>query len=141
MRDFLFRVEIPGPPIGKQRPRGSFRNGRMRFYTPKKTADWESNAANLMRQSYKGDQLSCPLSLVLVAIGKRPQRLMAKKHPDGRIWCTSSPDLDNIIKATSDALVLSGVVDDDKYIAHLVGYHFYAARDEDPCVVMELWRL
>jgi len=136
----ILRVTIPGPPVGKGRPRLSTAGGFARAYTPAKTASWERAAAVLARDAYRGAPLDVPLVLVVRAVAARPKRLLRKCDPDGRIWRTTKPDADNVAKAAGDALTMAGVLRDDAFVVRFEAESLYAARTEGPCVELELYR-
>lgn len=81
------------------------------------------------------------MQLDVWAVCQRPKRLMRKSDPAGRILRTTRPDCDNVMKACADALQLAGVIVDDCHISswHCTGY--YAAKDEEPQVVILLRRM
>ena len=126
------RWTILGQPIGKGRPR--FRRVSGHAYTPAKTVNWESLAAEVFADGWKGAPLDCPVSLEVTAVFARPKKLMRAKDPDGRVVHVARPDLDNIEKAVADSLSKAGVLRDDSLICHSVAWKFYAAKDEGPRV-------
>ena len=108
---------IPGDPVGKARPRVT-REGHA--YTPKGTVEWERGAAMLLRHAYRGAPLDEPVELVVEAVNARPASLIPgprklAAHPElaGRLWRTTKPDGDNVLKIVADALVAAGVLRDD----------------------------
>lgn len=130
---------IPGPPVGKGRPRLSTRGGFARAYTPPKTAHWEGFAFSVLRQGW-GDHppIDAPCRLRVVAVGERPKSLQRKKDPPGRMVRTTKPDGDNVLKCVGDALKLAGVVRDDVLIWSWHCESMYAAKGEGPCVEVTL---
>lgn len=130
----LLRLSIPGEPVGKGRPRAAVIAGHARLYTPSNTAAWEGKAATLARNAWGSGPLDEPVAVTVRAVAVRPQRLLRRKDPEGRLWRTSKPDLDNCIKAVLDALVNAGVLRDDVLVVSLVAQSLYTARDEGPCV-------
>ena len=104
-----FECVIPGPPIGKGRPRGTSVGGHVRLYTPQKTADWERAAAF-----------------------HRPKRLLRKKDPEHRIWHGSKPDIDNVAKCVLDAMVMAGVIRDDSQVVDIHARSVYVSKSEGP---------
>jgi Holliday junction resolvase RusA-like endonuclease len=50
----MIKFTIPGPPIGKGRPRATTINGMARLYTPKKTASYEGLVAHAAHEAMAG---------------------------------------------------------------------------------------
>lgn len=129
-------VTIPGPPVGKGRPR--FDPRTRRTYTPPATRKWEASAAAWFRHAAwdQGWQVGRDVAVrvEIDAVKARPQRLEAKRHFDGRILRTTKPDGDNVAKAVLDAAQQAGVLHDDAQVAHIVVRSSYAARGEGPGV-------
>jgi Holliday junction resolvase RusA-like endonuclease len=132
------RVIVPGAPMGKQRPRVSFRHGKAIAYTPARTIQWEHFAADIMAREHKGEPFDGPLSLHVLAVAHRPKRLMRKGDPPGRILRTTKPDGDNVLKCCADALQKAGVIRDDCHIAAWSCLGYYAAKEEGPQVIIEV---
>ena len=131
-------LTIPGDPVGKGRPIFSTRNGRVTARTPGKTAAWERFAAAAFFMRRGGQTITGPCRLHVVAVGKRPKRLMGKDDPQGRVWRTTKPDGDNVLKAVADALVLGEVIRDDVLLVEMTVLSVYAAKGEQACVEVEL---
>ena len=99
---------VPGPPVGKGRPRMAA--GRM--YTPAKTASYESLVAYAAAVAMKGRPLfegacSCTLDIVLPIPASWSRKKQAQAL-EGGLYPTTKPDKDNVIKAVYDAM--NGVV-------------------------------
>jgi Holliday junction resolvase RusA-like endonuclease len=124
---------IPGPPVGKGRPRFNRMTGRA--YTPEKTASYE----NLVKVEYEragGRQYSDSAELgmniasyfpIPTSVGKR----VREKMLEGKIRPTKKPDVDNIAKVIADSL--NGIAyRDDTQITNLIVNKWYAetARTE-----------
>ena len=135
----LLSVTIPGPPVGKGRPRMSAKGGRARAFTPKKTRDWESGAAKILRAAWQDDPESRPVKVCVFAVAKRPEALEGKKHPDGRLWRPKRVDLDNVVKAVLDAMMLGGVLTDDAVVVELYAQSLYTAKGEEPHVQVSMF--
>jgi Holliday junction resolvase RusA-like endonuclease len=134
----LLALTIPGPPVGKARPTRNRQTGRV--FLPKKTASWQDLAADLARWNWRRPALTGPVRVVVRAVAARPQRLMRHGDPEGRVWRTAKPDLDNVFKAAWDALVKGAVILDDTQIVSPDGSRsLYAAKGEGPCVEIEVW--
>lgn len=135
---------IPGQPVGKGRPRfvGPRLGRKARAFTPSRTRAWEASAALWLRSAWRAAPADGPVTLRIVAVLARPQRLMRAREPDGRLPHTTKPDADNVAKAVGDALQAAGVVGDDSQVVGLEVVKLYAAKGEDPHVLVELraWR-
>ena len=128
-------VSIPGDPVGKGRPRLTTRGGHAHAYTPGKTAAWEAGAAHLMRTEWAGKApYEGPVMVTVSAVASRPKRLLRRGDPDGRMWRTTKPDVDNVLKAVMDALVNAGVIRDDVQVVSVLAWSLYAGRQEGACV-------
>lgn len=108
----MIRIEVPGQPIAKARPRVAVINGRAHAYTPAKTVNYEAAVAYAGRDAMVGKQpLDGPLALTVFAHFMTPKR--GKKEGDYHI---ARPDADNVLKAAADAL--NGIVwRDDAQVA------------------------
>ena len=138
MSDWPYMVEIPGDPIGKGRPRGTSIGGKVRLYTPKKTADWERSAAMVMTGVWRKAPLDEPVEIEIAAFSHRPKRLLRRKDPDHVIYKTSKPDADNICKCALDALVMAGVLRDDSLAVKVTIQDFYTERDRGPRLCLRM---
>jgi len=136
-----FDCLIPGPPIGKGRPRATQMGGHVRLYTPKRTADWERSAALLARNAWCRPPSDDLCRAEIVAVFPRPKRLLRKKDPEERMWHGSKPDIDNVVKSCLDSLVMAGVIRDDVQVVSLSAESVYASKSEGPCVEMRLSRI
>ena len=130
----LFRCLVPGPPIGKGRPRGTSIGGHVRLYTPQKTADWERAAALLMRQAWRNAPCEELVEVEVTAVFHRPKRLLRKKDPECRVWHGSKPDIDNVVKCALDAMVMAAVLRDDAQVVKLSASSAYASKSEGPAL-------
>jgi Holliday junction resolvase RusA-like endonuclease len=133
-----FECLIPGPPIGKGRPRATKMGGHIRLYTPKKTADWERSAALLARNAWMRAPSEDYCRLEVVAVFSRPKRLLRKKDPEERMWHGSKPDIDNVVKSVADSLVMAGVIRDDTQVVEIHARKVYATKSEGPGVEVRL---
>ena len=131
------RFEIPGPPVAKGRPRFRAAGGKVRTYTPEKTAEYE----NLVKLSYMEQvniKLTGQIAATIYAYFPIPKSESRKRHKlmaDGEITHTKRPDADNIAKTVLDAL--NGIAfDDDSQIWRLIVYKRYS---EEPRVNVVLY--
>jgi|TARA_R100001463_G_scaffold68173_1_gene121644 Holliday junction resolvase RusA-like endonuclease len=74
----------------------------------------------------------------IVAVFPRPKRLLRKKDPEYRLWHGSKPDIDNVVKAVLDSLVMGGIIRDDTQVVFLNAHSVYASKAEGPCVEVRL---
>jgi len=124
--------KIPITPVAKGRPRMT-KTGRV--YTPAKTVAYEKQVA-IAAKGRCHKVIEGPVQLSLVFYLPRPKYMDKPKYPTaGAVRHTVKPDLDNLIKAIKDAL--NGIAwKDDCQVYSVVAKKFYAARGEDPCVVV-----
>ena len=99
---------IPGPPVGKGRPRTSTFRGddgkaRVRIYTDAKTTSFEARVAMAAAKAIPVT-LEGPIRVEVVACLARPKRLMRKHDLAGLMWAPTKPDSDNIRKAVLDGM-------------------------------------
>ena len=128
----MYKVTIPGQPVGKGRPK--FIRATGRAYTPRGTAEWERSAALIIRNSFNDAPIDDMTTVTVTAVFARPKRLLRKKDPEGRVPCDVKPDIDNVIKCALDALVMGGALRDDKKVFRVVGSKFFAGKSEGPSV-------
>ena len=135
-------IHLPGAPVGKARP--APRKGTKKKYIP--TSGWEQEAAQrtrwAMRRHGGAFPLIGPVCVEVHAVKARPQALLARKHPDGRILRDVKPDADNVAKSVLDALEKAGIFEgnNDAKTAQLHAHSLYAARGEAPCVDVRVTR-
>lgn len=125
-------LEIPGTPMGKERPRHNrYTNAT---YTPEKTKAREEEIALNYRKQYGGRRFpkECYLELTVRAfmpIPKSATKTVKEKMKSSAIRPTVKPDCDNILKLVADAL--NGIAyDDDKQIVKMTVAKVYS---ETPC--------
>lgn len=132
---------IPGQPVPKGRARMSIRGGHVVAYTPQKTRIYENQVGAYAAQAMQGQP---PIAkAVFVGIEAHmlvPPSWSKKKRQDalsGKIWPTSRPDLDNIIKAVLDGVLRVAIIDDNQ-VVHLVARQLYS---EIPRLIVEIEEL
>ena len=106
---------IPGKPVGKERPR-KCKNGR--FYTPRKTINYERTVGYACRAAMDGKQPLCmgPVAVDVVIYRKRPIR--TKGLPPLPM---TTPDIDNVLKTILDGLNGVFYKDDSQVVGVSVG--------------------
>lgn len=124
-----FRVD--GIPKGLPRGRATIRGRHAGIYDPG-TADGWKHAVALGALPYRPNSpIEGPISVSIEFIMPRPKSKMRKKDPDGKVWCASKPDVDNLEKAVLDALTNAGWWHDDAQVVRLDSvkvYHSKAGR-------------
>lgn len=133
---------IPGPPVGKGRPRFSTRGGFVKTYTPEKTVTYEK----IVQQSYKeqcGDVFfdkEIPLRLIAIAyfpIPKSTSKKMRQLMVDGKIRPIKKPDVSNILKCWEDGC--NGVAYyDDAQIVEITVSRYYAEEPRTEVIISEV---
>lgn len=136
--DFIFT--IPGKPQGKARAR-TVRNkytGKVHSFTPEKTQSYEDLIRWCFKDAggvYMQDKM---LDVYITAWFPIPKSFTKAKRQEiysSRLFPTTKPDCDNIIKVVLDAL--NGIAyEDDKQVVSLTFKKFYTATD--PCITVGL---
>ena len=129
----LVQFTIPGPPVGKGRPRFArmkAKDGRdfVRTYSPKETDRYENKVSLAYRQVHAGPPAEGPVKLQVCAYFPIPQSWSNKKKEYAKlnqIPVTVKPDIDNICKVLLDGL--NGIAfADDKQVFSLTCHKFYS---------------
>ena len=114
MEDEVYFI-VPGPVVGKGRPRFTTVHGYATAYTPKKTLDYEKKVRDAYLNIYQPLRWvdKEPLELVVNAYFEIPKSVSGKKRTQMLLneYPTKKPDFDNILKIVADAL--NGTVYDD----------------------------
>ena len=114
---------IPGPAVGKGRPKAARRGNFITMYTPEKTASYESMVKVLAQDAMNGEPpTKSPCTLIMTIEVSVPASWSDKKTKlalSGLIFPTTKPDLDNVLKTVCDAM--NGIAyDDDKQIVYCI---------------------
>lgn len=120
MSGMTYTITIPGEPVAKARPRMT-KHGHT--YTPKRTVDYERMVQTLFHAEHGSPKLEGALTLELDLYFSIPKSTRKKDVPamrTGQIRPTKRPDLDNILKAISDALNGVAYKDDSQIVAAVV---------------------
>ena len=129
----ILEFVVPGQPVAKGRPRMTASG---RAYTPAKTRNYERMVSGLAKKQWMFEPMRGALKMQVTCIFKRPKRLQRRKDPEGRIWMTKRPDLDNVCKAIADGCSI--VMKDDAQIVWIEASKMYAAKNEEPHVIVRL---
>ena len=102
----MIEFTVPGPPVGKGRPRATTIGGHARMYTPAATVSYESLVAHVAHEAMAGRALlDGPLAMRLDIRCAVPASWSKRKRSDalaGRVRPTTKPDSTNIAKAVED---------------------------------------
>lgn len=122
------RFEVPGVPVGKARPRVTFRNGRAMAYTTDSTREYESRVKVAYLKKFGHKRQDGALRVDVIAYFTPPRsasKRMQAAMLDGDIPYTKKPDMDNIIKSVTDALNDVAYADDANIVA-VYGFKQYS---------------
>ena len=144
MSDPLVTITLPGNPRGKGRPR--FRIVKPKYkpqfvtvYTDAETAKYERDLAIVGRQAMgRSAPLDCALTVFVEAFMPIPESWSNKKRAAaaaGDIFCTTKPDMDNIVKLLD---ALNKIVWNDD--AQIVMMQSHKAYSEYPRLRVSVWR-
>lgn len=134
------RFEVPGTPVGKARPRVTFRNGRTMAYTPDRTREYEARVKAAYLKKFKRNRLDGALKVDVIAYFEPPKstsKRMRAAMLDGEIPYTKKPDTDNIIKSVTDALNDVAYADDANIVA-VYGFKAYGDYSHTDVVITKL---
>jgi Holliday junction resolvase RusA-like endonuclease len=132
-----FELFIAMKPESKARPRFNTRTGNA--YTPTKTHKYEFAIRERWQHKYglvkpwRG-----PVSIEVRFLMPRPQAIVWKTKPMPRSPHAKRPDLDNLLKAVTDALNGVAYVDDAQ-VFKITATKAYAAGNEPPSIWIGLW--
>ena len=129
---------VPGQPVAKGRPRAVRRGRGVRMYTPQRTVDYTQKAAAAARLAFDGNILTGPICVDVLALFKRPRRLMRRRDPAGLMPHDRKPDCDNVLKIVLDACTAAGIWRDDAQVCQQIMRKYYTARTGRPCVVVRV---
>lgn len=117
----IVEFTIPGPCVGKGRPKFTRRPGFVQTYTPKRTKDYEKQVVIAYNKVARGKKLSGPVKAEISAIYEPPKSVSKKVRNQmlsGELPYTKKPDADNAVKSVLDALNTIAY-DDDSSINEL----------------------
>lgn len=124
---------IPGPVVGKGRPKFARRGNFVTTYTPEKTANYENLVKLAAHRAMDGrDHISVAVRCKIVVWVEPPASWSNKKRLaalSGEIHPTSKPDLDNVAKGILDAMN-EVVFKDDKQVVELSLSKHYALNSQ-----------
>lgn len=120
-------INVIGIPKGSPRPRAFVRGGHASVYVPNVADDWKACVRSAVDRAYDSPpMLEGPVRLSIVYRMPRPKAKIKS------VWHSKRPDLDNMDKATMDALSQAGVWHDDSQVANKETGKVYAKENESP---------
>jgi len=133
------KIEIPGKPIAKKRPRFARRGKFVVTYNDQETEEgkWILFASQQITEKIlrpKGILLQCAFYMPIPKSMTNKQKALIEAHG---LSHTKKPDLDNLVKFVKDCL--NGLAwEDDSQVVYLMAEKLY---DKDPrtAVVIEPW--
>lgn len=129
-----FEIEIPGKPMGKQRPKF----GKGFTYTPEETVEYESYVKLIFQQKYGQPNLTGQIKAdikVYFDIPKSASKVKKTEMLLNSIRPTKKPDCDNIAKVILDSL--NGIAyKDDKQVVLLTVEKFYSDTPK-VCLILQ----
>lgn len=112
---------VPGRPVPMARPRVTMHG----TYTPKRCRDYKSFVAMAAKAAMKGKKPMDGAICIDISVIYKPPKSWSKKKQEtalmGELQPTSRPDLDNIYKAITDALIGIVYVDDAQITYATIG--------------------
>lgn len=107
---------------------------------------WRKRAVKSIRAAWDGVVVDEPAEVRVLALFPRPKRLTCSHKREcscsgpavtgERVPYATTPDATNVHKLAEDALVVAGVLSDDRIVYRYSGECWYAGADEEPMVVV-----
>lgn len=139
----VYQGILQGKPVPMGRPRFT-RTGRA--YTAKSSREYKNEQIEKLNAS-KGAAwvpLDGPLRVNVTFVSPRPKRMLlrAGDTPEGRIYKTTKPDIDNLLKMVLDIITQSEIWEDDNRVVCISCEDYYASKSEDPHTLFTIheWR-
>lgn len=138
----IIQIRVTGIPKAQPRHRafaqrqkgGTF---RARVYDPGTAEGWKGMIAQAIAEN-SVKTVENPTRIDITWLFPRPQRLLRKRDPEGRIPHVSKPDRDNLDKAVMDALVQLNVLSDDCIVWDGRLTKYYVAKGEAPGAIITI---
>lgn len=132
---FIFEIE----PVAQARPRATRCGKGIRFYDPKKTADFKKQLKQLAINQFKEKPFENDIFIEISfyrPIQKSLSRKEYLKRQKNKVRPTVKPDLDNYVKSTLDAL--NGVLwSDDNIITEMTVRKLYSDEPRIELTILE----
>lgn len=149
-------LKIPAVPVGQPRARATVRKFGNKVSAgvydvrtiknsdgtkkPHPIVAFKATVRHAVQKHFNEAPLDGALKVRVEAVFPRPNKLIWKKRPMPRAMHTSKPDVDNVTKAVLDA-VNQMLFRDDSQVHSQTCEKWIAAGDEQPHVVLAVWKL
>ena len=127
---------VPGKPVPMARPRVTMHG----TYTPKRCRDYKTSVAIAAKAAMRGKE---PLTGAIIvtmcfrfSLPKSWSKAKRQKWENGKVHFLSRPDIDNLYKSVTDALIGIAYKDDSQIVAAQI-IKSYADVDEVAVAVIE----
>jgi Holliday junction resolvase RusA-like endonuclease len=119
------------------RPR-KIHGGKLGVWMPGTAKEWRQCVEEFAEPHRPDDPIDYPVTLRLIWLMPRPNRLSRKKDPDGIVWCDQKPDIDNLAKSTIDAKQTAGWFSDDRRVVNSEMCKVYHAKGGVSGAIIEI---
>ena len=132
-----YKFTVPGPAVPQGRPIFTTRSGKRWAIDPPRSREYKAKVRACAMSAGKPSLITGAVRLLVLEYRPIPKSWSNRKQEaarEGRLYPTTRPDFDNIIKAITDAL--NGVFwEDDRQVVDGHVRQFYS---DDPRVVVEV---
>ena len=125
-------------PVAKGRHRFVSSGNGVRTYQDPKTRAYERELGFLLASNGPSVPLPGPIAVKIRFVMPRPQRLSRKKDPEGLLWHSQKPDLDNLIKAVLDAMTKGRWWACDSQVVRIGADKVFCEKARRPSIEMEV---
>jgi Holliday junction resolvase RusA-like endonuclease len=133
-------MDVRGDPKGQPRPRLCAAGEHVRVYTPRSAKGWKDAVyMAAWRQGIK-QPIPGPIRVSMVFFFERPGRLTTNGSPGGSVAHMAKPDIDNIVKATLDALTDAGIWKDDAHVSMIYAEKVYCPKGGNSGALIQVFR-
>ena len=125
------RIIVKARPVGQPRPRAARFGNNIRIYNPPTADEWRlavELAAVEAARNQEWEPTEEPLGLRVVFWMPRPKahhKASGELKDSAPTFCHTKPDLDNLLKSTTDALETSGIVVRDQQVVAIEAVKLY----------------
>lgn len=127
MWTLVYQGTFQGSPTAMGRPR----LGKFGTYTPPKSQAYMKSQIQALQGAIQ-HPITGPVKVSVTFVHKRPQYLLKKKSPESRLWKTTKPDVDNLLKMVLDIMTYSRMWNDDNQVVKVVCEDYFCSKAEEP---------